>query len=324
MVELDGKSQFDVHVSFAGPVAAAREVNGQELPVGSAQVSGGDLVTSFTAYQPRTFALKLGTPAAHLAAPQSQPVALNYDLAVASNDDTKTVGGGMDGKGDAIPAEMLPKEIDFNGVHFQLPAAATGVDDALVSRGQTITLPAKPFNRIFVLAASDDQDQEAQFKAGSQNVDLKIQAWNGFIGQWDTRIWAAGTGDNRDWASSAHHQPWPPADLSASESHPPSPRYPEDYVGLHAGFVKPATLVWFASHHHTADGLNEPYQYSYLFAYSIDVPAGTHTLTLPNNDKIRILAVSVAEDNPSLKPAVPLYDKLGQTEPTQQMEQATF
>ena len=52
MVELDGKPQADVKVSFAAPVASAREVNGQEQPVGSATVVGGALVTSFGAYQP--------------------------------------------------------------------------------------------------------------------------------------------------------------------------------------------------------------------------------------------------------------------------------
>jgi alpha-mannosidase len=42
---------------------------------------------------------------------------------------------------------------------------------------------------------------------------------------------------------------------------------------------------------------------------------GTRTLTLPNNDKIRILAVSVAEENPELSQAQPLYDTLNRTEP---------
>jgi alpha-mannosidase len=46
------------------------------------------------------------------------------------------------------------------------------------------------------------------------------------------------------------------------------------------------------------------------------------TLTLPDNSKIRILAVSVAEDNPPLKAAAPLYDTLNRTEPPQTMEQA--
>src|SRR6202012_181506 len=60
MVELDGKPASDVRVSFASPVTAAREVNGQEQPLGNANVQDGALVTSFTAYQPRTFALRLG------------------------------------------------------------------------------------------------------------------------------------------------------------------------------------------------------------------------------------------------------------------------
>jgi alpha-mannosidase len=61
--------------------------------------------------------------------------------------------------------------------------------------------------------------------------------------------------------------------------------------------------------------LNEPYQYSYLFAYGIDLPAGAKTLTLPNNDEIRVLAVSVADEGPLTKPAQALYDTLGRTEP---------
>ena len=52
------------------------------------------------------------------------------------------------------------------------------------------------------------------------------------------------------------------------------------------------------------------YRYSYLFAYPIDLPAGAKTITLPDNDKIRILAISVAEENPAVKPAQPLYDVL--------------
>jgi alpha-mannosidase len=41
--------------------------------------------------------------------------------------------------------------------------------------------------------------------------------------------------------------------------------------------------------------LNEPYQYSYLFAYSIDLNDNDRTIALPDNEKIRILAVSVVE-----------------------------
>ena len=40
------------------------------------------------------------------------------------------------------------------------------------------------------------------------------------------------------------------------------------------------------------------------------LPAGARTLTLPDNDKIRVMAISVAETNPQVKPAQPLYDTL--------------
>jgi alpha-mannosidase len=327
MVELDGKPESNVHVHFAGPVTAAREVNGQELPVGSATVEGGALVTNFTAYQPRTFALKLGAAPAKLAAVTSKPVTLPYDLAVASNDDTKTVGG-FDSKGDAIPAEMLPSTIDYDGVQFHLAPAGTGKVDAVVAKGQKIELPAGRYNRVYVLAAADG-DQNVEFHAGDKAAKLDIEDWGGFIGQWDTRQWkpkpleVQGRGGNfnnpngtpppptplrQDWAISANHATWDNSNRGSADW---SPRYPEDYLGLKPGYIKRADLAWYASHHHTSDGLNEPYQYSYLFAYAIDLPANARTLTLPDNAKVRVLAVSVAEENPEMKPAQPLYDVLG-------------
>jgi alpha-mannosidase len=107
---------------------------------------------------------------------------------------------------------------------------------------------------------------------------------------------------------------WPPVDQDARESYSP-PRFPQDYLGLTPGYVKPAPVAWYASHHHTSAGLNEPYQYSYLFAYPIDLPAGATTLTLPDDSSIRILAISVAQTGPTLTPAQPLYDTFNRTEP---------
>ncbi len=74
------------------------------------------------------------------------------------------------------------------------------------------------------------------------------------------------------------------------------------------GFIKRAPVAWFASHRHGADGANEPYAYSYLFAYTIDLPAGAKALALPNNERIRILAITVANEVGEVRPAQPLYD----------------
>ena len=81
-------------------------------------------------------------------------------------------------------------------------------------------------------------------------------------------------------------------------------------LGIKPGFIKRADLAWYCSHHHNAAGQNVAYRYSYLFAYPIDLPAGARTIRLPENDKIRILAISVAEENPEVKPVQPLYDVL--------------
>jgi alpha-mannosidase len=239
---------------------------------------------------------------------KSQPVAIKYDLAIASNDDTKTSGGGMDGTGRAMPAEMLPGKIEYRGVSFDLAAAKTGSANALIANGQTITLPEGHFNKIYILAAAAGGDQSATFRVGSSSTNLNVQDWTGFIGQWDTRLWKSA--QERDWAISANHAAWPPADLQQREQRPVSPRYPDDYVGLKPGYIKPAELAWYASHVHTADGLNQPYQYSYLFAYPIEVAGNAKTLTLPKNDKIRILAISVANDNPELTPVEAMFDSL--------------
>ena len=155
--------------------------------------------------------------------------------------------------------------------------------NAVVAKGQTIDLPAGHYNRVYVLAASAEGDQKATFKLGNTTVDLNVEDWGGFIGQWDDRQWT-----------------------SKDTSH-------DDYgqmTGIKPGYIKRADLAWYCSHHHNAAGENVPYRYSYLFAYPIDLPAGAKTITLPDNDRIRILAMSVAKENPAVKPAQPLYDVL--------------
>jgi alpha-mannosidase len=81
-------------------------------------------------------------------------------------------------------------------------------------------------------------------------------------------------------------------------------------LGLKPGYIKRADIAWFTSQRRAADGSAEPYAYSYLFAYAIDVPAGARTLVLPDNERIRILAVSVADEPWVVTPARPLYDTL--------------
>ncbi len=300
MVEMEGKPQKDVRVAFAAPLSSVREVNGQEQEIAAAggatpaTITAGELATSFGPYELRTFALKLGAPPAKIPAPRSQPVALPYNLSAASLDGQKS-SGGFDAEGRALPAEMLPDNIDYAGIKFKL--APAGKPTAVAARGQSIALPAGNYNRVYLLAASAEGDQQAAFRAGSNATQLTIQDWSGFIGQWDKRTWKK-------------NQVTLPPRPGAPPDAPPRTRTTLEYTGLDPAFIKRAPVAWFASHRHAANGENEPYAYSYLFAYSLDLPAGAKSLVLPDNDNIRVLAVSVAGESGGVNPAQPLYDTL--------------
>ena len=311
LVEIDGKPASNVRVSFGGSVTSVREVDGQERPVGVATVAKGRLLTSFTPNQIHSFAVKLAPPSFKPATIQSQAVALNYDLSVASRDG-RPGDGSFDAfpnnqnasQGKALPAEMLPREIVYAGIRFSL--APAGKPNALVSSGQTIALPAGKYNRVYLLAAATG-DQKATFTAGDKPVELMIQDWSGFIGQWDDRKWM--TKEVQIPGRTA--PPGTPPDIAAQMQRTRTrvDAYGE-MTGITPGFIKRAPVAWFASHRHGADGANEPYAYSYLFAYTIDLPAGAKTLTLPNNERIRILAVTVANEAGEVRPAQALYDTL--------------
>lgn len=308
IVELDGKARPEVGISFAGPIASAREVNGQEQPIGSAVVSNGTLTTALGAYQPRTFALKLGVAPAKLTAPRSQPVALPYDLSAATTEGHPAEGSfdvlpnnPAAPQGRALPAEALPKNIEFAGIHFNLGPVGNGQPNAVLARGQTIQLPQQRFNRVYVVAAAVG-DQQGTFHADDQPVQLNIQDWTGFIGQWDDRTW----NERQELV-----QPRPGQPLAPSV---PRVRTQQEFSGvLIPGFIKRADVAWYTSHRHAPDGSNEPYAYAYLFVYPIDLPAGATTLTLPDNDRIRILAISMADEAGWVTPAQPLYDTLEKT-----------
>ena len=305
LVETDGVAADNVRLTFMSPVVAAREVNAQEQPVGPANITGGELVTSFRAFQPRTFALKLAPTRIKTSAVQSQPVGLDYDLSVAAR-----IGRPADGsfdwapnnqnasQGKSLPAELLPREISFGGIRFQLGAATK--PNAVVSRGQTIALPEGRFNRVYLLAAAMGGDQKATFQVGQKQFELTIQEWTGYIGQWDNRIWKTTEEVIRQSVA------------AAAAGAPPRIRINPygEMTGLRPGYIKRADVAWFASQRRDAAGNPEAYQYSYLYAYPIDIPAGSRTLVLPDNERIRILAVTVANEPWVTSPAQPLYDTL--------------
>ncbi|PTY00382.1 glycoside hydrolase family 38 C-terminal domain-containing protein [Opitutus sp. ER46] len=287
--ELTGKVAGGLRLSAAVPIVAAREVDGQEQPLGDATVENGELAFSLRGYGLKAFALKLGPPPATLASPVSQPVTLPYTDDVVSTNEHRH-DGHFDAAGRAYPAEQFPGTLVSEGITFALGPTADGQPNAMAARGQSLAVPTGDFNRLYLLAAADG-DTAARFLVDGHPVDLTVQNWTGYIGQWDNRLWGGTVPESVFY-------------------------WFKPLVGLEPGFTKRDAVAWYASHRHTADS-DDAYQFCYLFKYRIDLPAGAKTLTLPDTPKLRIFAVSAAQNlHDDTVAASPLYDRLDDHRPT--------
>jgi len=282
--ELHGKAAKNVQVSMASPIISAREVNGQEQTLGTATVRNGKLVFDMDAYHPRAFAVKLSNPDSKMSPPVCKPLDLAYDIDVVSFDSKKT-DGDFDNQGRSIPGEMLPASIISEGITFKIGPTNPGRKNALTCTGQTIKLPSGNYNRLYLLAAAAEGDTVGRFKLDDEKIKLTVQDWTNYVGQWDNRVWQT----------------------SGNWRHENKVRY------IQPGFIKSAKIAWFCSHRHLYNGRNDPYRYSYLFKYKIELPEGAKLLKLPKNKRIRILAMTAARNtNDAAFPAQPLYDTMEQ------------
>jgi len=279
--ELNGTNTGSVALTTAAGLTGAMEVNGIEAPLHPLENSGPALKLNFTPYQIRSLAFNL-TPPTHLAPPACTPVDLPYDLAAITPAGASTAGG-FDDQGDSMPSEMIGDTVVSEGITFKIGPRAAGQKNAVICRGQTINLPPGPHNRVYLLAAAT-ADTSGDFKVDGDDVKLGVQKWTGYIGQWDNRVFK---GDVSELAYIVTNE--------------------LDHID--SGYIKRDDLAWYCSHRHLADGSDGIYQYSYLFKYKLDAGNDSKTLTLPNNPAIRVVAVTVAQnDNDSTVPAQALYD----------------
>ena len=148
--------------------------------------------------------------------------------------------------------------------------------NTVIANGQTIDIPEGNFSKIYFLAAGKE-DTQGEFTIDGKKVNLSIQSWTGYIGQFYNRK------------------------LNV---------YDRSLMSIDNAYVKPDNIAWFASHRHNAyPSANEAYQYSYMFKYEIKLPAGAKKIVLPVNDKIMIFAVALLKDEvEDINMATSLYD----------------
>ena len=286
--ELTGKDQKGVSLKFPAKILDAFEVNGQEQKIGAASIVGNSLNFDLSHYTIRSFAFKL--------APQNpqnfnqSTVDLTYDQDVMSFDNNRTDGNMVPiydptdhGNVCNYPAELIPAELVSEGVKFKMGSTEDLQNNVVTCKGQEIRLPDGNYNKVYILAAATD-DTSGIFKVNGTPVNLSIANWRGFIGQ--------------------HYDRQFELDGFTVRS-------------IIKPFLKHDDIAWFASHWHFGyPTRNEPYSYSYIFKYEINLPANTNSITLPENDHIKIFAITAAKkESDDIQILQPLTDDFRESKP---------
>ncbi|MDP4275645.1 MAG: alpha-mannosidase, partial [Bacteroidota bacterium] len=208
-------------------------------------------------------------------------VELPFNQDVMSYDDNRN-DGRLSG-GASLPAELIPEEIVSESVHFKMGNKEDGENNAVSCKGQKIDLPAGDYNKLYILASAEGR-AIGDFLIDGQSFPLKIQNWRGYTGQFYNR------------------------------------RFAQDGVTvtrIDTPFLREDNIAWYASHYHAAyPSKNETYQYSYIFKYGINLPQGAKTITLPDNGRIKVFAITLVKaKGDDIKVLQPLYDDLNNCKP---------
>ena len=281
--ETAGLATPEATIRFATPIVSAREVNGQEEPLGEAIVVDGALHTSFGPYQPRAFAITLQTPATPaLPKPISHPLTLAYDLDGVSLDANRRDGDFENGR--TIAGEMLPDTIFDRDVVFVTGPKSEGALNVVECKGQSLTLPGGAMNSVSLLVNAVGGPAEGTFTIDGHDTTIWIQDYAEPIAQWNNRRVAGSFVDAPDQIAPA--------------------------------YINRQSVAWYGTHRHNAHGENEAYQFTYLFRIDLPLAANAQTLTLPINPRIRLFAATAVESSlDETYAAQPLYDEIAATLP---------
>ncbi len=287
--ELSGKDINEVSMKFPGNIIDAYEINGQEQKIGAAKISGNNLNFDISHYTIRSFAVKLASKK-QLEFKQAT-VNLPYDEDVMSFDDYRMDGDFTSRRVDPIyhwsvetyPAEMIPKELISDGIRFKMGSTDNFTNNAVNCKGQDLNLPSGDYNKLYILAAATE-DTKGDFVVNGKTTNLNIAKWHGYIGSHYDRIF-----DKDEYT----------------------------VLEIKAPYLKQDNIAWFASHHHFGyPSANVPYEYSYIFKYEINLEQKADKIILPNNSKIKILAITLAKNNgDNIQLLQPLYDDFKENKP---------
>ena len=314
--DLEGRP-VTTNIKFIAPFQSGREINAaEESAVGDLKFTPDGLQVSLKPYQPRTFAirfrnnLKTGPAVSPVnrvesvpAALEATPVELPFNLDGVSTDASRT-DGDFDRQGQTLAGELLPARLVLDGIPFNFGSNAPAALNVLVPAGQTVQLPRGDFNRVYVLAAAVGGDASTTF--GEQTVT--VREWQGPVGQWDSRLKEPRQLREVSIAPMTRGQTWTAdaIDQDLVVQYDSTTGVLKGIDQIRRGFVKRDEIAWLGTHRHGPEG-NQPYIASYIFAYAIDLARGSRQLQLPNDDRIRVMAITAVREPFRLWPATNLY-----------------
>jgi alpha-mannosidase len=280
--ELFGKDAKGLSITFPGKITDAYEVNGQEQKTGEpVSFVNNTLNFDLSHYTIRSFAVKFEPTIKPLSKVEQAEVALPYNLDAFSFDDNRD--DGQFAPWYSYPAELYPSEIVSENIRFKTGSTRDGDNNVVECRNQIITLPEGNYNKLYILAAANE-DTVGELKIDGKSRTLQVQQATGYVGQFYKRLL---TPDNND------------------------------VVNINGAFVKTDNIAWYASHKHIPyPSKNDTYQYCYIYKYELDLPEGAKIVTLPDNRKIKIFAMTAAKvENEEARPLQPLYDDFKANQP---------
>lgn len=171
-----GSSLDKFTLSLGEGIESAREIYASEEPLGSAVVEDGKLVTSFTPYQIRSFALTLKKSRVQAEKPISVPAQLAYDKNIITANGEQT--GDFEKN---IPRELIPEQITANGIRFEISKAEK---NACIMKGQTVKLTGSA-DKLCLLCASFGGDKKVRFDVDGATVTKTVLSATEPFAGWD-------------------------------------------------------------------------------------------------------------------------------------------
>ncbi|MDT0642763.1 glycoside hydrolase family 38 C-terminal domain-containing protein [Zunongwangia sp. F363] len=265
--ELKGEDQKDVTMRFAAPIEAAYEVNGQEQKIGDLNFSGKTASFDMGYFGIKSFAVKFKS--ASFSKMYQKPVELPFNEDIVTFDDHRLDANSIDNNTKdmfmysmrSYPAELFPETITSEGIMFEMGDKQDRKMNVVGCKGQKIQLPKGNYDKLYLLAAATE-DVTDSFYLDEKKEELSIQKWTGFIGQFYDR------------------------EFNEDET---------EVLKMNDPYFKKSNIAWFSSHHHDDyPSRNVAYEYAYIFKYAIDIPKGATSIQLPDNDKIKVFAITAA------------------------------